>query len=339
MIYASLLYRDYADNSLFAPGAGENNGEFYLPYAMLRERFLAAGVELNTPDRNAGRPVAFELHINCRRRDPAGRAYVYLYENPLIRPLNRDREALARYAKWFTWDGELLDDPRAVRLPYPNRLEAGPWNGPEARPLFCVLVASNKALAVADARDQYQDRVRILDWYERNAPGDFHLHGRGWDRPAALPGRWGRVRNQFRKALSRLLPAKSPYATWRGPVDDKIALLTRARFCLAHENCRDLPGYVTEKLFDCFRAGCVPVYVGPREIADLVPSGCFIDGRAFASPADLHAHLRRIGDVEHRGYQERIRAFLLSDQAKPFSQRHFVETLFREISADLASAR
>jgi len=337
MKYASVYYRDYADNSLFSPGAGENNGEFYLPYAMLRDRFLASGIELNTPDVNAGREVEFELHINCRRRDPSIRAYVYLYENPLIRPLNRDRSALARYAKWFTWDGALQDDSRTVPLLYPNRFEAEGWNGPEKRPLFCVLVASNKALTAVDPRDQYQARVRILDWYERHAPADFHLFGRGWDCPAALPGRWGRVRNQLRKILARFLHSKSPYVTWRGPVDDKIELLKRTRFCLAHENCRDLEGYVTEKLFDAFRAGCVPVYVGPKEIAELVPEGCFIDGRAFATPAALDAFLRTIDDTVYRGYQERIRAFLLSAQAKPFSQDHFAEVIVREILADLAT--
>jgi hypothetical protein len=335
MLLGSLCYRDYADNALFAVGAGENNGEFYLPYALLRERFLAEGIELNTPDRNAGREVAFELHINCRRQDPAARAYVYLYENPLIRPLNRDRSALARYARWFTWDGELLGDPRAVRLLYPNRFEMREWPDPAERPLFCVLVASNKALAIVDPRDQYQARVRILEWYERFAPQDFHLYGRGWDRPAALPGRWGRIRNQFRKLWSRFRPAASPYASWRGPVDDKIALLRRARFCLAHENCRDLPGYVTEKLFDCFRAGCVPVYVGPAEITDLVPAGCFIDARSFATPADLDAHLRGIDDVAYRAYQARIRAFLASPQAQPFSQEAFVETIVRTVVADV----
>jgi hypothetical protein len=150
-----------------------------------------------------------------------------------------------------------------------------------------------------------------------------------------LPGRWGRVRNQLRKILARFLPAKSPYATWRGPVDDKIELLTRARFCLAHENCRDLAGYVTEKLFDCFRAGCVPVYVGPKEIAELVPTDCFIDGRAFATPAALDAFLRTIDDASYRGYQERIRAFLGSDRAKPFSQDHFADVIVRTILADL----
>jgi hypothetical protein len=335
MRYASVLYRDYADNSLFKAGAGENNSEFYLPYAKLRERFLAAGIELNTPDVNAGRPVEFELHINCRRQDPSARAYVYLYENPLIRPLNRDRDSLARYAKWFAWDGALRDDPRMVPLLYPNRFETEGWNGPEKRPLFCVLVASNKALAVVDPRNQYQARVQIIDWYERHAPTDFHLYGRGWGLPAALPGRWGRVRNQLRKFLARFLPVKSPYATWRGPVDDKIELLTRARFCLAHENCRDLEGYVTEKLFDSFRAGCVPVYVGPEEIADLVPTGCFIDGRAYETPAALDAHLRAIDDAAYRGYQERIRAFLCSSHARRFSIDFFAETIVREITADI----
>ena len=337
MRYASVLYRDYADNSLFTPGVGENNGEFYLPYAQLRERFLAAGIELNTPDVNAGREVAFELHINCRRQDPSARAYVYLYENPLIRPLNRDRVALARYAKWFAWDDELLGDSRAVRLFYPNRFASGPWKGPEKRPLFCVLVASNKALAIVDPRDQYQERVRILEWYERNAPADFYLYGRGWDRPAALPGRCGRVLNQVRKILAHFLPTKSPYATWRGPVDDKIELLTRTRFYLAHENCRDLPGYVTEKIFDCFRAGCVPVYVGPGEIGELIPAGCFIDGRVFASPDQLDIFLRTVDDSAYLGYQERIREFLESPQARPFSQEHFTETIVREIVSDLTA--
>ncbi len=120
-------------------------------------------------------------------------------------------------------------------------------------------------------------------------------------------------------------------------MDDKIELLTRARFCLAHENCRDLEGYVTEKLFDCFRAGCVPVYVGPKETGDLVPPDCFIDGRAYETPAALDAHLRSIDDDAYRGYQARIRAFLWSPQARPFSQDHFADVLAREILADLAA--
>ena len=337
MIYASIIYRSYKNNVLFKEGAGENNGEFFLPYRKLRQEFLRNEVELNTADVNAGKKVAFELYINCCRQAPKARAYVYLYENPLIRLMNRNRRMLDRYNKWFTWDGELLDDGRAVRLFYPNQLEPADYKDPQERPLFLVLVTTNNAIKDYDPREQFGARVEIIKWYEQYAPNDFHLFGRGWDCPAALLGRWGQIYNQARKIIARVFPVTSPFATWRGPVASKNELLTRTRFSLAYENSRDLPGYITEKLFDCFRAGCVPVYVGPKEIHDYVPADCFIDGRKFATTAALHAHLLTIDDAAYRGYQERIRAYLLSAGAKLFSQDHFAEVIVREILADLAS--
>jgi hypothetical protein len=337
MIYASIIYRSYKNNVLFKEGAGENNGEFFLPYQKLRQEFLRNGVELNTEDVNSGKKVAFELYINCCRQTPKARAYVYLYENPLIRLINRNRRMLDRYAKWFTWDGDLLDDDRAVRLFYPNQLEPADHKGPQERPLFLVLVTTNNAIKDYDPREQFGARVEIIKWYERHAPNDFHLFGRGWDCPAALSGRWGQICNQARKIIARVFPVKSPFATWRGPVASKSELLTRTRFSLAYENSRDLPGYITEKLFDCFRSGCVPVYIGPKEIHDYVPADCFIDGRKFPTTAALHSHLLTIDDAAYRGYQERIRAYLRSEQAHPFSQDHFAEVIVREILADLAS--
>jgi hypothetical protein len=216
-------------------------------------------------------------------------------------------------------------------------LEPADYKDPQERPLFLVLVTTNNAIKDYDPREQFGARVEIIKWYEQYAPNDFHLFGRGWDCPAALSGRWGQIYNQARKIIARVFPVTSTFATWRGPVASKNELLTRTRFSLAYENSRDLPGYITEKLFDCFRAGCVPVYVGPKEIHDYVPADCFIDGRKFATTAALHAHLLTIDDAAYRGYQERIRAYLLSAGAKLFSQDHFAEVIVREILADLAS--
>ncbi len=70
-----------------------------------------------------------------------------------------------------------------------------------------------------------------------------------------------------------------------------------------------------------------------------MPSGCFIDGRAYGTPAALDAFLRTIDDAAYRGYQECIRAFLLSAQAKPFSQDHFADVLAREILGDISSRK
>jgi len=67
----------------------------------------------------------------------------------------------------------------------------------------------------------------------------------------------------------------------------KMALLSGYRFNLAFENsvCVD---YVTEKLYDPLRSGCVPVYLGAPNVARFTPGEhCYIDVRDYASPRHL----------------------------------------------------
>lgn len=52
---------------------------------------------------------------------------------------------------------------------------------------------------------------------------------------------------------------------YRGFVSSKVDLLRRYRYCLVMENQRQ-NGYITEKLFDCFPAGTVPIYWGAPDI-------------------------------------------------------------------------
>jgi hypothetical protein len=322
MIYATFVYKKIKNNQL--------------PYPELRRQFLLAGVELNTADLNKGREVCFEFHLNAQRGNTSVRSYVHLAENPLVRPINRMSSVLSKYSKWFTWDVALNYDERFVPLFLPNDISHPLFKDPASRPLFLVLVAANNALIVFDERSQLPVRLSIINWYEQNAPKDFYLFGRGWNRPAALSGNLGRIRNQFQKLVAKFLPIWKPFKTWRGPVENKHELLEKARFYIAHENCRDLPGYITEKIFDCFKAGCVPVYVGPKEIHDFIPKECFIDGRNFSNVAEMDAFLRSIGDETYRGYQKSILDFLDSPKAHQFSKEYFAETIVKTILADLA---
>jgi hypothetical protein len=57
--------------------------------------------------------------------------------------------------------------------------------------------------------------------------------------------------------------------------------LEKYKFSICYENARDTPGYITEKIFDCFFAGCVPIYWGANNITDHIPKECFIDKRDF----------------------------------------------------------
>ncbi len=73
----------------------------------------------------------------------------------------------------------------------------------------------------------------------------------------------------------------------------KLATISRYRFCLAFENSI-APDYVTEKLFDGFLAGTVPVYLGAPNVAAFAPDHSYIDAADFKSPADLAAHLHHL---------------------------------------------
>jgi alpha(1,3/1,4) fucosyltransferase len=119
---------------------------------------------------------------------------------------------------------------------------------------------------------------------------------------------------------------------YRGPIADKLALLSSYRFGLAIENTR-FPGYVSEKLFDCFFAGCIPVYDGAPDIHTYVPSEAFVDVRHFSGYADLDAFLRSMPQPTAERYLDAARAYLDSAQFSPFCAQEFAEQIIQALVA------
>jgi alpha(1,3/1,4) fucosyltransferase len=334
---ATLVVGRMRDNRPFTPGAGPNGGEFFLPWRQLREAFLAQGVELNTADRNRGHEVAFELHLNAQRRMRRSHhrcCYAYLYEDPIVRPINAERRVLDRYRLVFTSNETLVDGRRILRLDYPNDLSLREVPGWDGRDLHCVLIASNKALLHADPRNLHAARVAVIREFERHAGGRFALYGHGWDIPAVRTGHLGRIEKRLNEWLRKLWPTRRPFPSYRGTVRRKTEVLDRARFCICFENSRGSPGYLTEKIFDCFTSGCVPVYLGTTHAEPPIPAGCFIDADRFATPAELRRFLDSITAVQFEGYQRAMRAFLSSPASARFTNQHFCDTLVARIVAD-----
>jgi hypothetical protein len=108
------------------------------------------------------------------------------------------------------------------------------------------------------------------------------------------------------------------------------------RFSICYENVRDLPGYVTEKIWDSFFAGCVPIYWGASNITSYIPEDCFIDRRKFTSHDELYRFMVSMSESEYITYQERIEAFLVSEKARPFSAEAFSEIIVNTILKDLS---
>jgi len=97
-----------------------------------------------------------------------------------------------------------------------------------------------------------QARLAAIEYFAHS--DGFRLYGHRWDQPTA--GLSAAVQQAVRRAYAGALAPGAP---------PKRAVLNGHRFAICFENCV-FPGYVTEKIFDCFLAGCVPVYWARRTL-------------------------------------------------------------------------
>ncbi len=181
---------------------------------------------------------------------------------------------------------------------------------------FLVMMNHNARPRAFFNKELYSERLRAIKFLSQ--ANDFDLYGGRWDKRPFFPF-W-----HYRSAVQKC---------WRGYVDgDKIKTLAAYKFSIAFENSR-YPGYLSEKIFDSFLAGCIPVYLGAPDVTDYVSADCFIDMRNFKNYGELEKYLRSLSPAECAEYRQRIRQYLLSQKNNIFSKRKFAEILWREVSA------
>ncbi len=195
------------------------------------------------------------------------------------------------FSKIYTWDDSLIDGKTYFKFYYPVYRPMISDIVPFEEKKLCTLVASN--LKSKYVNELYSERKRIILFFEHIGEKEFEFYGRSWN------------------------PAE--YGSYRGPIEDKIGTIKNYRFTFCYENSKKTSGYITEKIFDCFSAGTIPVYWGASNVAEYIPKDCFIDRESFQNMEELYFFLKSMPKEEYEGYLTRIRAFLESDQAKKFT--------------------
>ena len=226
--------------------------------------------------------------------------------------------------------------PLHIAMDTRTRLPLVPWQERD----FLVLINSNKragsiapglpwaqrwqaeatywALRTVDpllrGRELYADRLAAIRYFARD--DGFHLYGYGWDQPVHRAGRatQAAVQRANRGAITPGLRAKR-------------AVLSRYRFAICFENTI-FPGYLTEKLFDCLLAGCIPVYWGDPMVTEQVAPACFIDYRQFGNLVELDRYLRQIDPGEVQRHLEAAADYLASTAYTPYLADTFAAELF-----------
>jgi hypothetical protein len=331
--FAALRGNALTQNTPFDRHSAANRDDCFAPYILLREKLLVAGFHLDTADQASGESLAFELHQDVQRESGTALNYLLMLENELIMRDNGKPANWNKYRKIFTWNDLLVDGERFIKINFPNPIVVHAADGYSTRDRFCCLIAGNKSLSLEDSRNLYPERVKVIRWFEANASQDFDLYGVGWDLPEAVGGVLGKVQRHLWQALGRVVKLR-PFPSYRGKVAHKREVLTRTRFAICYENVSDLPGYITEKIFDCFFAGCVPVYWGADNVSDHIPHDCFIDRRSFPDIESVYHFLKAMPEDKFIGYQRRIAAFLQSDAGYKFGSEFFANTIVKTIVQD-----
>ena len=73
-----------------------------------------------------------------------------------------------------------------------------------------------------------------------------------------------------------------------------VKIMRNYKFCITMENSR-AQDYVSEKLFEAMKAGCLPIYYGAPNIEDFIPlSSSIIDYQKLGSPEALAAKINQL---------------------------------------------
>ena len=101
---------------------------------------------------------------------------------------------------------------------------------------------------------------------------------------------------------------------YKGACVSKYEVLSNYRFSLCFENM-EMSGYVTEKIFDCFYTGTIPIYLGAKDITSLIPAGAFIDMRKFNSWDEILDFTMAMSDSDVSNMRQIGRDFIKSPAA------------------------
>jgi hypothetical protein len=337
-------YAGFGNGALFDAGAPDARHD---PFIYLRERFRDRGYNLETADDKCVRDSAWvlfwdiphvrtryyrprdlacrmknliqgtnqiasrgPLYIKCLKAGLNDRLVTFLGEPATYCPSNWDPELHKLFPTVLTWNDDLVDGQKFHKFRYPlTRWFPEVPDVPCHRRKLLVNISGNKTST--HPRELYSARRETIRYFERHHADQFGFYGTGWNR----------------KKKDREF-----FASYAGEVQHKWDIYPQYRFGLCYENMRDEPGYVTEKIFDCMRAGCVPVYWGASNVLDFVDAEAFVDRRKFASNAELADFLLSMTETEYQRYRQASRDYLRTERFAAFLPEAFVEAVFRALS-------
>lgn len=324
----------FYNNAIFDEDS--KTGSSYLIAA--RKRLFKQNILINTMDilpnistqRDVYMDVPFPWDINLWIKIIRNRKknVLFIVEPPIVNPFNYMRIFHLFFKKIYTWKDDLVDNIKYFKYCLPVtkkglKTKRVPFNNKK------LLIVMNinwlpflpfKMLSLK-TKELYTERIKAIDFFDTYYSTDFYLYGRGWNKPQKF------------SIWQRLFGCKK-YKTYKGEFHskDKYKILSQFKFCLVFENCL-AKGNISEKIIDCFKARCVPIYLGAPNIKDYISNKCFIDYRRFNDYKELIQFLKKIDKNTYNDYLTNIEKFLANkDLFERYLSNAFVNVFLEAIT-------
>lgn len=308
-----------------------HNKVFESPYGILHDLLAQKGITLNTYDlgniETADKILFFNHHETLLRKCEANgvkkeKLVLFLFEPEVVVPSQYKKTIWKRYGKVFTYRDDLIDNHTFFKLRYPQGQHFFPTLLPFSKRKFLTFMNANKYSYVNN--ELYSFRRRAIRYFD-NHSREFDIYGPGWNDNSIFNLHYlyaamkaGKVGQYIEDAYEGL----RHYHNYRGIVDNKYEILGQYKFILCFENEINVEGWISEKLFDCFFTGTIPIYLGASNIERYIPLECFIDMRQFKDFTTLYDYLFNINESQFLKYQNAGQDFIRSsvfDQWRPKS--------------------
>ena len=256
---------------------------------------------------------------------------LFLEEGPLVYPANWKIKNHRLFDFIFTWNDDFVDNVKYFKFNV-HQIRTM-HDSTDLKDKLCVLISRNKR--AWGKSDLYSTRRSIIRYFEKNHPKSFDLYGEGWNMfyfPSNVPILKLFNGSKMYWLRSRLL---EKYPSWKGAVENKIETVRKYKFSFALENSIGPSGYITEKIWDSFQAGTVPIYYGAPNILHYIPENCFIDFSKFKNMNDLYSYIHDMKDNVYQAYINNIRKFLCDDHAMSHSSDvSFIKSFINILQTD-----
>jgi alpha(1,3/1,4) fucosyltransferase len=240
---------------------------------------------------------------------PVAQRILYLWETSMHDSNGNNPAYQKLFGKVFSLWSRYVDNVRVFQNFYVQpSLEMIPHRIDFDQKKLCTMIVGCKMGGTGDSTGSlYGERLHAIEFFERFSDEVFAFYGKGW----------------------------SPRKSYKGPVESKKEYLKRYKFCICYENAHIYNGYITEKIFDCFVAGCIPVYWGAPDITDYIPANCFIDKRMFSTLDSLYHFMNNMDRQTYQTYLDNICAFLASPAAHRYTIDYFVDRFVEVLDATI----